>query len=110
MITSVGFGIGVNFYVALTIPTISQEVILDLDEFMAMMKDMMLKMAKSFGADEEITEAKKKEIESFEMNMENIYTSSNPKPDSLSSCTAWMSNIYLNISYEIKSPNIYYVT
>jgi hypothetical protein len=54
--------------------TIEQEVILDLEEFIAMMKDMVMQMAKAFGGEEGLSEEKQKEIDSFNMDMENVQT------------------------------------
>jgi hypothetical protein len=49
--------------------TINQEVILDLSQFIAMIKDMMQKMSKSFGVNDSITAIKSKEMDDFEMDI-----------------------------------------
>lgn len=51
---------------------INQEVELDLTEFIEMMKGMMQKMAKSFGENDSITAEKNKEMDEFEMDIENL--------------------------------------
>ncbi|MDX1447242.1 hypothetical protein, partial [Lishizhenia sp.] len=51
---------------------ISQEVELDLTEFIEMMKGMMQKMAESYGANDSITAEKSKEMDEFEMDIENL--------------------------------------
>jgi len=52
--------------------TINQEVELDLSEFIEMMKGMMQKMSQSFGANDSITAEKSKEMDEFEMDIENL--------------------------------------
>lgn len=52
--------------------TIKQEVELDLSEFIEMMKGMMQKMSQSFGANDSITAEKSKEMDEFEMDIENL--------------------------------------
>ena len=51
---------------------INEEEELDLSEFIEMMKGMMLQMSKSFGANDSITAVKSKEMDDFEMDIENI--------------------------------------
>jgi len=51
---------------------IKQEVELDLTEFIEMMKGMMQNMAESFGANDSITAEKSKEMDEFEMDIENL--------------------------------------
>lgn len=51
---------------------IKQEVKLDLTEFIEMMKGIMQKMAESFGANDSITAKKSKEMDEFEMDIQNI--------------------------------------
>lgn len=51
---------------------IHQEIELDLSEFIQMMKEMMLSMSESFGADESVTAEKSKEMDDFEMDIENL--------------------------------------
>ena len=51
---------------------INQEVELDLSEFIEMMKGMMQKMSQSFGANDSITAEKSKEMDEFEMDIENL--------------------------------------
>jgi len=53
---------------------INQEVEIDLSEFIEMMKGMMLKMAESFGANDSISAEKSKEMDEFEINIENLQT------------------------------------
>ena len=50
---------------------INQEVVIDLSEFIEMMKGMMEKMSDSFGANDSITATKSKEMDEFDMNIEN---------------------------------------
>lgn len=52
--------------------TINQEIELDLTEFIEMMKGMMQKMSQSFGANDSITAEKSKEMDEFEMDIENL--------------------------------------
>lgn len=52
--------------------TINQKVELDLSEFIEMMKGMMQKMSESFGANDSITAEKSKEMDEFEMDIENL--------------------------------------
>ncbi len=52
--------------------TFKQEVELDLSEFIEMMKGMMEKMAEAFGANDSISDKKSKEMDDFEMDIENI--------------------------------------
>lgn len=52
--------------------TINKEVELDLSEFIEMIKSMMQKMAESFGANDSITAEKSKEMDEFEMDIENL--------------------------------------
>jgi len=52
--------------------TINQEVELDLSEFIEMMKGMMQKMSQAFGANDSITAEKSKEMDEFEMDIENL--------------------------------------
>jgi hypothetical protein len=51
---------------------INEEVELDLSEFIEMMKGMMQQMSKSFGANDSITAVKSKEMDDFEMDIENL--------------------------------------
>ncbi|WP_027419080.1 hypothetical protein [Crocinitomix catalasitica] len=51
---------------------IHQEVELDLTEFIEMMKGMMQQMSQSFGANDSITAVKAKEMDAFEMDIENL--------------------------------------
>jgi len=51
---------------------IHQEVELDLTEFVEMMKGMMRKMSQSFGVNDSIAAIKSKEIDEFEMDIENL--------------------------------------
>lgn len=51
---------------------INQEVEFDLSEFIEMMKGMMQKMSESFGANDSITAEKSKEMDEFEMDIENL--------------------------------------
>ena len=51
---------------------INQELLLDLDDFMVMMKDVMRKIAKSFGASDESMEEKMKALDDFKMSMINV--------------------------------------
>lgn len=53
------------------IATIDKEVILDLSEFIEMMKGMMLEMAKSFGVSDSAAINKTNEIDDFEMDITN---------------------------------------
>jgi hypothetical protein len=50
---------------------INQEIQLDLREFIEMIKDMMMKMAESFGANDSIAAQKGAEMDEFEMDIEN---------------------------------------
>lgn len=52
--------------------TINQEVELDLTEFIEMMKGMMENMSQSLGANDSIAAKKSKEIDEFEMDIENL--------------------------------------
>ena len=52
--------------------TINQEVELDLSEFIEMMKGMMQKMSQSLGTNDSITAEKSKEMDEFEMDIENL--------------------------------------
>jgi len=51
---------------------INEEVELDLSEFIEMMKGMMQQMSQSFGANDSITAEKSKEMDDFEMDIENL--------------------------------------
>lgn len=51
-----------------------QDIELDLDEFIEMMKDMMLSMYKSFDLDEDDAKEQQEELDDFDMSMDNKQT------------------------------------
>lgn len=66
---------------------INQEVELDLSEFIEMMKGMMQKMAASFGASDSMAAEKSKEMDEFEMDIENL------QAITFNSSTSWVTKV-----------------
>ena len=77
---------------------IKEEVVLDLSEFIATMKEMVKQMGASFGGSEEVTEEKLKELEDFKVDVEN------ERIISFDYSSSWVTEVVSNGSVTIPDP------